>query len=58
MLTMCSQCWEPLAEGDVIDCACGIPFCISCYDEHVWDCREAMMAMGLELHEETQEEVE
>jgi hypothetical protein len=58
MLTMCSQCWEPLADGDVIDCACGMPFCISCYDEHVWDCQEARKAMGLELDEEPQEDWE
>jgi hypothetical protein len=35
-----------------------MPFCISCYDEHVWDCQEAMMTMGLEPHEETQKEAE
>jgi hypothetical protein len=35
-----------------------MPFCISCYDEHVWDCQEARKAMGLELDEEPQEDWE
>lgn len=47
MMTMCSQCWMPIPEGDIIDCACGMPFCIGCYDEHFRDCQDAIRAAGV-----------
>jgi hypothetical protein len=54
---LCDICNSTLLVEDVIDCACGLPFCDGCYEDHCQECPEALEDMGVDEMEEEDEDV-
>ena len=44
--TLCEMCGKEYPPEEIVDCACGVPFCDDCYEAHVTECEEANEAMS------------
>jgi hypothetical protein len=45
--TICDGCRSEVPNDEICDCACGLPFCLDCYDDHFWNCPQAIQVAGI-----------
>lgn len=48
----CCECTWMSDADDIVNCACGLPCCVDCYDDHFQSCPEALEAAGVPTEDE------